>query len=174
MVTLKGEHIYLRALESEDIDFIYAIENNESLWELSHTQTPYSRFLIQQYLDNAHQDIYEAKQLRLVISDYHDTPLGLIDIFDFDFKNKRAGIGVLIASADDRGKGYGKEALQILITYCFSKLDLHQLYCNISENNPVSIKLFQNQGFEIIGLKKDWNYFNDVYSNEYMLQLIKH
>ncbi|RZJ63737.1 MAG: N-acetyltransferase, partial [Flavobacterium sp.] len=67
MVTLQGDAIYLRALEPEDLDFIYAIENDEAVWEVSNTQTPYSRFLIRQYLENAHQDIYEAKQLRLAI-----------------------------------------------------------------------------------------------------------
>ena len=69
MVTLKGVNIFLRALEPEDLDFVYEIENDENIWELSHTQTPYSRFLIKQYLEEAHKDIYEAKQLRLVISD---------------------------------------------------------------------------------------------------------
>lgn len=172
MLTLKGEHIYLRALEPEDLDFIHAIENDENLWELSHTQTPYSRFLIKQYLENTHQDIYEAKQLRLVISDYIDEALGLIDIFDFDFKNKRAGIGILIKSETDRGKGYGKEALSLLVKYCFTQLNLHQLFCNISEYNTASLALFKTQGFEIVGLKKDWNFNSDGYTNEYLLQLI--
>jgi diamine N-acetyltransferase len=62
MVTLQGKSIYLRALEPADLEFLYAIENNESIWEVSNTQTPYSRFLIRQYLKNEHQDIYEAKQ----------------------------------------------------------------------------------------------------------------
>ena len=85
MTTLKGNTIYLRALEPEDLEFIYAIENNESVWEVSNTQTPYSRFLIRQYLENAHQDIYEAKQMRLAIclSDTFEA-IGLIDLFDFD------------------------------------------------------------------------------------------
>ena len=65
MITLKGTNIYLRALEPEDLEFIYAIENNESVWEVSNTQTPYSRFLIRQYFGNAHQAIYGAEQLRL-------------------------------------------------------------------------------------------------------------
>jgi diamine N-acetyltransferase len=173
MVTLKGRHVYLRALEHEDLDFVYAVENDESIWELSHTQTPYSRFLIRQYLENAQQDIYEAKQLRLVISDHEHETLGLIDVFDFDFKNKRAGIGILIAAERHKGKGYGKEALSLLVNYCFAKLDLHQLYCNISEKNETSLKLFQNEGFEIIGLKKDWNYNHKGFSNAYLLQLIK-
>ena len=42
MVTLSGTNIDLRALEPEDLDFIYYIENNETFWELSTTQTPVS------------------------------------------------------------------------------------------------------------------------------------
>lgn len=173
MITLKGEHIYLRALEPEDIDFVHAIENDESFWEISNTQTPYSKFLIKQYLEHAHKDIFEVKQLRLVISSYKNDTLGLIDIFDFDFKNNRAGIGVLLKEPNDREKGYGKEALSLLINYCFTHLGLHQLYCNISEENEASIKLFTKQGFKNIGLKKDWNYMNGSYKNEYLFQLIK-
>ena len=81
MITLKGNSIYLRALEPEDLAFVYRIENDETIWEVSNTQSPYSRFLIRQYLENAHQDIYEAKQLRLAIC-LNDTleAVGLIDL----------------------------------------------------------------------------------------------
>ena len=172
MITLKGENIYLRALEPEDLEFVHAIENDESVWEISNTQTPYSRFLIKQYLDNAHKDIFEVKQLRLVISKYDNATLGLIDIFDFDFKNGKAGIGILIKNEHDRNKGYGMEALQLLINYSFTHLGLHQLYCNISEENKASIALFTNQGFEKVGLKKDWNLVHGSYKHEYLFQLI--
>jgi diamine N-acetyltransferase len=105
MTTLTGNTIYLRALEPEDLEFIYNIENDESIWEISHTQTPYSRFLIKQYLENAHQDIYEAKQLRLVICEKEtQNTLGLIDLFDFDPKNLRAGIGILLQHPESRQK----------------------------------------------------------------------
>ena len=119
MVTLKGKHIYLRALEPEDLEFIYDIENDETIWYLSNTQTPYSKYLIKQYLESSHKDVYEAKQLRLVISNYEHVSLGMIDVFDFDFKNKRAGIGVLIKNEENRGKGIGTEALQLLVKYTY-------------------------------------------------------
>ncbi|WP_044398724.1 GNAT family N-acetyltransferase [Lacinutrix sp. Hel_I_90] len=173
MVTLKGEHIYLRALEPEDLEFVYSIENDESIWELSSTQTPYSKYLIKQYLENAHADIYEVKQLRLVICSYDHETLGMIDVFDFDAKNKRAGVGILVKEDENRNKGYGREALKLVTNYCFTHLNLHQLYCNISEENNNSIKLFSNQGFKSIGLKKDWNLNNGAYKNEYLFQLIK-
>ena len=172
MITLKGEHIYLRALEPEDLEFIHAIENDESVWEVSNTITPYSRYLIKQYLEQAHKDIFEVKQLRLVISNYQNNALGMIDLFDFDFKNGRAGVGILVKDTEHRAKGVGGEALKLLVNYSFTHLGLHQLYCNISEENEISIKLFSKQGFQNIGLKKDWNLVNGSYKNEYIFQLI--
>ena len=67
MNTLLGKNIKLRALEKEDLDFLYQIENNESFWQVSHTQTPFSKYMLKLYLENAHLDIYQAKQLRLII-----------------------------------------------------------------------------------------------------------
>ena len=172
MITLKGKDIYLRALEPEDLDFIHSVENDESIWELSNTQTPYSRFLIKEYIENAHKDIFEVKQLRLVISNYSNIALGMIDLFDFDYKNRRAGVGILVKETAERQKGVGNEALGLLINYCKTHLNLHQLYCNISEENQNSLKLFSKHDFQIIGLKKDWNYINGSYKNEYLLQRI--
>lgn len=174
MITLKGKHVYLRALEPEDLEFIHTIENDESFWDISNTQTPFSRFILKRYLENSHKDIFEAKQLRLVISNYEDKALGMIDLFDFDFKNSRAGIGILVKESVHRKRGFGKEALELLVNYCFHHLSLHQLYCNITEDNKDSISLFSNQGFEMVGLKKDWNAVNGDYQNEYLYQLINH
>ena len=173
MTTLKGNSIFLRALEPEDLEFIYTLENDESIWTLSNTQTPYSRFLIKQYLENAHQDIYEAKQLRLAIC-YNNSneAIGLIDLFDFDPSNNRAGIGIIIHQPENRESGIGSEALQLLINYSFTFLQLHQLYANISTENEISKALFTKFGFQLIGVKKQWNKVNNHYKDEALYQLI--
>lgn len=174
MVTLQGVNIILRALEPEDLEFVYAIENDESMWEVSNTQTPYSKFLIRQYLENAHQDIFEAKQLRLAICKKESTDaIGLIDLFDFDPKNKRAGVGIIVQKEEDRQKGYGKQALGLVISFAFEQLQLHQLYANISSENKASEALFTTFGFEKIGVKKDWNFTNNSFKDEGLYQLIK-
>ena len=173
MITLKGENIYLRALEPNDLEFVYAMENDQSIWEVSNTQTPYSRFLVKQYLENAHQDIYEAKQLRLAICQDEDFPaLGLIDLFDFDPKNNRAGVGIVIQGNDNRKQNIGSEALELLIQYSFYHLNLHQLYANIGAENAASIALFTKFGFQKIGTKIDWTLVNGIYKDEAIFQLI--
>jgi diamine N-acetyltransferase len=173
MDTLKGTHINLRALEPEDLSFLYQLENDEAIWEVSHTQSPYSSYILKEYIVNAHKDIYEVKQLRLAIEVKAGKLLGLIDLFDFDPKNKRAGVGIVIANKEDRNKGLGKEALELIIKYSFTHLNLHQLYCNITEDNQASIILFESLGFTRIGLKKDWNFHEGVFKNEIAYQLIK-
>jgi diamine N-acetyltransferase len=174
MVTLTGNTIYLRALEPDDLEFIYRLENNEAIWEVSNTQTPYSRFLIRQYLENSHQDIYEAKQLRLAISKKNTfEAIGLIDLFEFDPVNSRAGVGIIIQDVGERNSGVGTEALGLLISYAFNKLQLHQLYANIDSGNVASVRLFTNFGFQLIGQKKDWIKRNNNYHDEGFYQLIR-
>ena len=156
MKILQGKKILLRALEPTDLDFLYQIENNESVWEVSNTTTPYSRFILNQYLKNSHKDIYEIKQLRLVICKSEDyKAIGCIDLFDFEPKHRRVGVGVLISSDKEKQKGYASEALELLCNYAFAHLNVHQVYANITEDNIASIQLFEKYGFKKSGSKID-------------------
>lgn len=172
MLTLKGEKVYLRALEPEDLEFLFDVENTEEFWEVSATSTPYSRYVLKQYLENAHKDIYEVKQLRLVICELNATPLGLIDLFEFEPRHRRAAIGIIIESKTNRNKGFGTEALKLLCDYCFTHLDLHQVYANVGADNASSRLLFEKSDFELTARKKDWNLINGSFQDELTYQLI--
>jgi len=172
MVNLKGDHIYLRALEPDDLNFLYELENNTAIWEISGTTAPYSKHVLKQYLDNAHRDIYDVKQLRLCICK-GDKVLGLIDLFDFDPQNKRAGVGIVILEEKERNQGIGKESIELLCDYGYTTLGLRQLFANVMEDNLASLYLFKKMGFEEVGIKKDWIYSNGEFKNEILLQKIK-
>ena len=172
MLTLKGEKIFVRALEPEDLDFILKVENTEEFWEISTTKVPYSRFLIKKYLQNSHRDIYEVKQLRLMICDVEGFSLGLVDIFDLEPKDRRAAIGILITDKVNRSKGYGTAVLKLIADYCFSHLGLHQLYANVTADNQASIRLFEKNEYRKVGTKKDWVLTNGKFKDEILFQLI--
>ena len=170
---MKYKNIILRALEPEDLELLYAWENNNTYWVISNTVSPFSRYTLKRYIENSHKNIYETGQLRLMIEHVEDKKtIGTIDVFDFDPFHKRAGIGILIADETYRRKGYATMSLTCLIQYCFKTLQLHQLYCNILANNVESIDLFIKQGFVRIGIKRDWILTPDGYMDEYMFQLI--
>jgi diamine N-acetyltransferase len=168
---LQGQDINLRALEIQDLDFLYDLENDASIWEVSGTIVPYSKGVLKSYLQNSHRDIYEVKQLRLVIENKNGDTLGLIDLYDFDPKNKRVGLG-LVVKEENRDNGIGAQAIQALCVYIFTTLGLHQVYASILEENERSIHLFKKMGFKKVGVKRDWVFSNNEYKNELLFQKI--
>lgn len=174
MITLKGDKIFLRALEPSDLDFLYELENEESLWEVGSTITPYSRFILKEYIANSYRDIYEVKQLRLVICKNEDeSTIGLIDLYDFDPKNKKVGVGIVIFSDKEKQKGFASEALDLISNYAFERLNVHQVFAGITQDNLRSIGLFEKAGYKRNGTKKDWTFSEGVFKDEHFYQLIR-
>ncbi len=170
---MRYKKIRLRAPEPEDLELLYEWENNDNYWEISNTLTPFSKYTLKLYIENSHKNIYETGQLRLMIDHTDDkTTIGTIDVFEFDPFHKRAGIGILIGNESYRKKGYATMSLICLINYCFKTLQLHQLFCNILSNNTESIELFKKQGFELIGIKKEWILTDSGYADVLMFQLL--
>ena len=172
MATLLGKNISLRALEPSDLDFLFSVENNEAFWEVSNTQLPFSKHILKNYIENAHQDIYEAKQYRFVICNTENIPVGTIDLFDYDPQHFKVGVGILILPQHQE-KGIGSEALELVIDYTFTYLNIHQIYANITSKNSSSIALFEKFNFKKVGEKKDWLFVNGKFKNELLYQLIK-
>lgn len=172
MSLLESNTIKLRALEPDDLDLLFSVENNTQFWDISNTLRPYSRDLLRKYLQNAHMDIFEAKQLRLVITKKSDrTILGLIDLFDFNPHHSRAGIGIIILKKHQK-KGYAIDALEIFLNYAFQHLDLHQLYVNIPLSNKKSMSLFKKMQFIEVGIQKDWIKLKGDFEDVALMQII--
>lgn len=163
--------IQLRALEPEDIDVLYDIENNSRYWKYSNRNTLFSKALLRKYINNQHQDIYESKQQRFVITDASRYPFGFIDLFDFEALHRRAGVGLIINDAY-QGKGLGSGALELLEAYVLRFLNLHQLYAHVAADNIRSVALFEKRGYIKTGMKKDWNYYDNSFQDEYLYQKI--
>lgn len=172
MLSLTGKNIYLRALEKVDLEFLYGLENDTEFWEISGTVVPYSRDVLSLYLEHAHRDIYDVKQLRLVICNKDHASIGLIDLFDFDPQNHRAGIGIVIKEDSNRNNGVGAEAVHMICNYAVKTLALKQVYANILIDNTNSIFLFKKLGFEQVGIKRNWIYTDGAYKDEILFQKI--
>ncbi|MCB0484526.1 MAG: GNAT family N-acetyltransferase [Flavobacteriales bacterium] len=168
---LKGEKIRLRALEPADIDLLYEWENNADIWRISDSNAPFSRNILEQYINTA-PDIYLQRQMRVVVElrGKPAKPIGCIDLFDFDPHHRRIGLGILIADKSERRKGYATEALQLVLQYCFGFLACHQVYCNIEADNPASLGLFKNLKFVVSGHKKEWVRHGNTFRDELFLQ----
>jgi diamine N-acetyltransferase len=162
--------ISLRPLEPEDIELLYEWENNMNIWNVSNTRTPFSKYVLVEYLKESAKDIYETKQLRLVIQNELFEPVGAVDLFDFDPYHMRAGIGILIHKTENRNHGYASDALNAIFGYAVEVLGLKQLFANIASKNEVSIHLFEKAGFTRSGIKKNWLKTIDGWEDEIFFQ----
>ena len=158
-MTLEKDNIKLRAVEPIDLDNLYLWENEIEVWKVSQTISPFSKYTLTEYCSVANVELQIAKQLRLMIDVTENaviTTVGMIDLFDYDAINQKAGVGILIGNTSFRKKGIANTALVILVNYSFSVLNLNQLYCFISMKNKESIDLFLKNKFEMCGVIKDW------------------
>lgn len=171
---LVNDVIKLRAVEPMDVDFLFDLENDSTLWHVTQTYAPYSRYDIEQYVFAADkQDVASTKQIRFIVEYLPESrAIGTIDLFDVDLQNRRAGIGIVLTEPF-QGKGLASMGLDLLTDYAFNHLNLHQLYCNVEEDNSRSLELFHKKGFVAAGLKRDWNAKNGGWQGEYLLQYIK-
>ncbi|MEL0317530.1 MAG: GNAT family N-acetyltransferase [Flavobacteriaceae bacterium] len=161
--------IHLRALEPEDLLALEKIENDSAYWKYSNQTEPFSRVLLNQFIREQQQDIFQVRQKRFVISNQDKILLGCIDLFDFEPLHRRAGVGLYLLQ-EYRNKGIGSKALGLLAEYAKNILQLKTLYANIAIENMASKSLFQSAGFNQSGLKKEWNFYQGEFHDEYLYQ----
>ena len=144
---VSGE-IKLRTLKDADLDFLFSLENDKSLWAVSGTTEPFSLVQLANYISHAKQDIAIAEQFRFVI-DWQGKAICCIDLYEYNFKKQNAGVGIVILK-QYRRKGFAKQSLTLLIKYAWEKLHLKQLHTGIFSDNKASLALFQSVGFEMV------------------------
>lgn len=170
-MSLEGSLVSLRAVEKDDASTIFMWENNPANWKVSNTEVPFSLFDIHQLIEQQ-SDIRKSGQMRLVIeTSTEKRPVGVIDLYDLNFKHGYAAVGILIASDADKGQGFAFDALQLFATYCREVLELRNLYCQIHHDNHASIALFEKAGFVHAGTRKNWLRFKNEYFDELTYQL---
>lgn len=168
---LKDDIIKLRSPEPEDLELMFAMENDTSLWCAGNATLPYSRYTLRSYLEQSRQDLLAERQARFVIELVDGTGAGMIDLADFDPINSRAEVCIGILGKY-RDKGIATRALQLLCHYAEKKLHLHQLYAYIPVWNSTSRKLFAKAGFKESAILKEWQRSEERYFDVILVQKI--
>jgi len=163
--------VRLRAIEPEDLDLLYRIENDQQLWSVGTTNVPYSRYTLHDYIATSADDIFCDRQVRLIIeNDCHET-VGVCDLVRFDPQHRRAEAGIVVMN-DHRRKGYALAALQSLCRYALRVVHMHQLYAVVAATNDAALSLFGKAGFQPQTTLCDWLYDGCQYTDAVVMQKI--
>ena len=128
--------ITLRAMEPEDLEVLYTIENDRSLWDMGTSNVPYSRYSLRDYIVHASNDIYVDRQVRLVIENSEHQVVGLADLANFDPQHLRAELGLVVLRQYQR-RGYAEAAVvQVLDMPVISCISISSMSSSTSATKP--------------------------------------
>ncbi|GAB6981725.1 GNAT family N-acetyltransferase [Prevotella dentasini] len=161
--------IRLRAMEPEDLDLLYSLENDMELWNIGGTNVPYSRYVLRDYIANATNDIYRDGQVRMMVETQAGRVVGIVDLINFDPKNQRAELGIAILK-EFRGRGYGRATISQMLRYGNDILHLHQIYAYVDIGNRISLNCLKSLGFNEKAVLTDWLRFGNGYRDAILLQ----
>jgi len=164
----------LRALEPSDAALLHKWENISSTWWLGSTLTPYSQASLLKFAEENH-DLYIDKQLRIMIDNKNIEnvwkTVGAVDLYDFDIRNLRAGVGIVIDESEWE-KGHAIAGLRLLRDYSFKHLGLHQLYAEVPASHLPSKNLFSKAGYMECELRKEWVRGIEQWCDVVLMQLL--
>lgn len=167
----KLPEITIRAMEPDDVETLYEVENDITLWDVGATNVPYSRQTLSEFIATSTNDIYVDRQVRLMVCDKTGEVAGIIDLFNFEPRHQRVEVGIVI-KRPMRGKGYGLAALLKVIDYARHILHLHQLYAIINTCNTPCLNTFLEAGFTRAATLLQWLRDDEQYRDAAVLQLL--
>lgn len=144
----------LRALEPTDAALVYELENDSATWVDGGAVQPYSMKTVDDYIATSTNDIFVDRQLRLVV-ECEGVGVGFLDFYEFDPRNRRAGVGIAVA-APYRRKGIARRALALAERYAGGFVGMAQLWAVVRCANAASLGLFESAGYEAAGTLRGW------------------
>ncbi|MBQ8096794.1 MAG: GNAT family N-acetyltransferase [Prevotella sp.] len=163
--------VSLRAMEPEDLDMLYRIENDAQLWDVGATNVPYSRYTLHDYIAHASGDIYADRQVRLIAENADGHPVGIVDIVNFEPRHCRAEVGIVV-ERPLRRRCYAQAVLRELHHYARHVLHLHQLFALIAADNEAACALFRKMGYRQTATLQEWLFDGRNYADAKLFQAI--
>lgn len=162
--------VLMRAVEPEDLELMYVLENDASIWTQGNTNAPYSRYSLKRYIENTSNNVYVDGQLRLtIVAD--GVAVGFVDFFDFVPEHRRAQVGIGLLP-QYRNQGIGSQALCLLTDYSLNVLHLHQLYAVVSADNVASLRAFASAGYVDVAVLPQWLRLGEEWVDARLMQLL--
>lgn len=159
---LKGDKIYLRAVELEDARIISAWLNDRETNINLDIIYPLSRRYADSYVLSSDE---ESNKKIFVIDNQDHKPIGLVIIDKIKWEYRNCEIGIVIYDKSQRGKGLGKDAMKTALDFIFNEMNMNLVYLNVLSDNKIAINMYRKLGFEFEGELRDRVYKNGKYLN---------
>jgi len=165
-----GDKVYLSPMNSEDyLKYVEWLNNYEIAKGVNQIINMVSIESEKAWLEKAMSEKY----CFAIINKDNDTLLGNISLMKIHEVNRTAELGIFIGDENYLSRGYGSEAIMLLLDYAFRYLNLNNIMLRVFSYNKRAIKAYEKCGFKTFGVWKECHYFDGEYSDEIYMNVLK-
>ncbi len=175
MGRIYGKRILLREYQEEDFRYIRKWVNDPEITDYLSDVFLYPHSLLTS--ENFLNDMMEGKNPKtkgFVIGDMQTGKyIGQIDIFNIDWKNRCAEIGLVIGNPENLNKGYGREAINLLLNFAFYRMNLHRMELEVYDYNIRGYRCYRSCGFLEEGRQRKKFFYQGEYRDKIQMGILK-
>ena len=170
-VFLKGERVSLRPVENEDLPLLYAWANDAELRGLTGEVRPSAFADVEDYFEKVRLD---PTRVWFAISLLENQRLigecGLLRMFP---AWRTTDLSIILGEKSTWGKGYGTDALHLLLDYAFGSLNFHRLAIGVTSANDRALRFYEKAGFRREGIQRDGYFYDHAYQDFVMMSILE-
>ena len=166
-----GDKIYLRPLEMEDIDSFIVWLNDEEVRQYVKRISPLNRIREREYIERLYKDDREIT-LGIVLKE-NDQLIGNITLHRVSIPHRQASLGIFIGDKSCWSKGYGTEALNLMLGHGFNQLNLHRIFLTVLSFNARATRAYEKVGFKREGVFREHMYRDGKYHDVYYMGILE-
>jgi diamine N-acetyltransferase len=168
---LKGEHIYLRPVEKEDLPLLYAWANDARLRRLTGEVRPSAMADVEEYYDKVRSD--PSRVWFAIVLLENQRLIGECGLLRMYPPWRTTDLSIILGENSTWGKGYGTEALSLLLDYAFGSLNFHRVAIGVIAANERALHFYEKAGFKREGVQRDGYFHDHAYQDFVMLSILE-
>jgi len=170
---MEGKLVRLRPYQKTDIEDLMKWVNDEEVTRYLGSQMtpPASRSGEEAFLEMAmtHSETHKVFAIETMAREY----AGGIDLRVIDQIDRRAEVGIVIGVKDFWGRGYGTEAMRLMLRFAFGRLNLNRVSLRVFDYNQRAIKSYEKCGFIKEGLLRQDRYYDGQYHDTLVMAILR-
>lgn len=168
---LNGARVFLRPLEREDLPTLLRWINDPETRMLTGETTPMSRAGGEAYFERIQKD--ESRVWLVVVERETGNVIGEAGLLRIFHPWRTADLTMIVGEPSARGKGYGREAILLLMEYAFGALALHRLSIGVVGFNEKALRFYESVGFRREGIQRDGYFYNHKFCDFVMMSILE-
>jgi RimJ/RimL family protein N-acetyltransferase len=168
---IEGSRITLRAVERDDLPrYVSWLNDPEVTYHLS----PLLPFNLDDETDWYEQQRQDQSVLNLaIVIDDGRQHIGSVGLMHLDYRHQQAELGIVIGEKSQWGQGYGREAIELLLEYAFTELNLNRVYLRVDASHASAIHTYLRCGFQEEGRLREAVYHHGGFEDQLLMSVLR-